>query len=129
MKKSNWSKTAVIKIKKNGKTVKKFRCPNAMQQKYFDLAWDMASHMDLNKENPEDRFSVGTFEGKYPIDPEDLKVLYVLTKHAYFNMFFDDWVNECEDAYEKYLKDRKDPKTFSQWVNGQITALDPAVTL
>lgn len=49
-----------------------------MRQKYFDLAWDMASHMDLYNLNPEDEFSVGTFEGKYSIDPEDLKALVLM---------------------------------------------------
>jgi hypothetical protein len=56
----------------------------------------------------------------FKIEQEDLKVLFLHTKHAYGNMTFDEWVEDVKDAYKDFIKDKEDPKTFSEWVNGQI---------
>jgi hypothetical protein len=34
-----------VKILKNGNTIKQFTCPIKMQQKYFELAFDIAGGM------------------------------------------------------------------------------------
>ena len=34
-----------VKILKNGNTIKQFTCPEKMQQKYFELAHDIAGGM------------------------------------------------------------------------------------
>ena len=59
----------------------------------------------------------------FSIEVEDLKVLYVHTAQAYKNITFDKWVQECKNAYADYFRGRNNPKTFSQWVNGQILAM------
>ena len=59
----------------------------------------------------------------FKIDLEDLQALYIHTRQAYGNMTFDSWLLECKKAYKQYLTNRENPKTFSQWVNGQIIAL------
>ena len=66
----------------------------------------------------------------FTIDIEDLKILYLHTRHAYKDMLFDEWVIVAKTSYKEYhsrnLKDLEKygtPKTFSQWVNGQIIAL------
>ncbi len=61
---------------------------------------------------------------KFRIDLEDLQTLYLYAKNSYCpNLGFEDWKKECKEAYEKYLINRVNPKTFSQWVNFQIIAL------
>ena len=59
----------------------------------------------------------------FKIDQEDLKALFVLTRFAYGNMTFNSWVEECKNSYASFVKNKENPKTFSQWVNGQIIAL------
>lgn len=60
---------------------------------------------------------------KFKIDQEDLKTLFIHTRFAYGNMKFNDWVKECKVSYVQFSRDKENPKTFSQWVNGQIIAL------
>lgn len=59
----------------------------------------------------------------FTIDETDLKVLFLHTKDAYPGFTFERWVNEVKDAYQNYFKNRFSPKTFSEWVNGQIIYL------
>jgi hypothetical protein len=40
-----------IKILKNKKTIKQFTCPIKMQQKYFELAFNIAGGMFNGKDN------------------------------------------------------------------------------
>ncbi len=54
---------------------------------------------------------------------EDLKILFLHTSHAYPNMIFSQWVEEIKKSYTSFAEGKENPKTFSQWVNGQIIAL------
>ena len=62
----------------------------------------------------------------FNIDRKDLKTLYLCTGYS-MSISFDHWVNECEASYELYFERQiqlnQNPKTFTQWVNGQIIAL------
>lgn len=58
----------------------------------------------------------------FTIDQDDLKCLFIHTTNAYKGLYFNKWVEETKKAYSEYAK-RDDPKTFSQWINGQIIAL------
>ena len=60
----------------------------------------------------------------FQIDLESLQALYVHSRQAYGDIPFDSFVVECKKAYIEYLTNRENPKTFSQWVNGQIIALN-----
>jgi len=57
------------------------------------------------------------------IEQEDLKALFAHTKHAYGNLSFIQWCDEVKKSYISFIKGKENPKTFSQWVNGQIIAL------
>jgi len=58
------------------------------------------------------------------IDNLDLKTLYLITEAAYvFNISFNSWCLTVEEDYLEYAAKKESPKTFSQWVNGQIIAL------
>lgn len=57
------------------------------------------------------------------INQDDLKALYVHTRFAYGNLTFDQWAKEIKKAYIDFAKNQDNPKTYSQWVNGQILAL------
>ena len=59
----------------------------------------------------------------FTIAPDDLKVLFAHTKYAYGNMTFTQWCDDVKKAYANFIKGKENPKTFSQWVNGQIIAL------
>ena len=64
----------------------------------------------------------------FEIDLEDLKALFLHTKDAYKkNITFNIWVDNCQANYEQYFERQiqlnETPKSFSQWVNGQIIAL------
>jgi len=64
----------------------------------------------------------------FEIDLEDLKVLFLHTKFAFKkNITFNMWVHNCQSSYEQYFERQiqlnETPKSFSQWVNGQIIAL------
>lgn len=59
------------------------------------------------------------------IESNDLKVLYVSVKHAYNGMGFNEWVSVTKKSYiENYFNLRENPKTFSQWVNASILAIN-----
>lgn len=67
----------------------------------------------------------------FTIELEDLQILFVKTRHAYKNMSFEKWTEEAKKSYSEYhernsndLKKYGQPKTFFQWVNGQIIALN-----
>lgn len=57
------------------------------------------------------------------IDQEDLKVLFAHTKHAYGNITFEKWCQVVKESYLKFIKGKENPKTYSQWINGQIIYL------
>jgi hypothetical protein len=64
----------------------------------------------------------------FTIDQEDLKCLFIACINAYKS--FDEFVEDSKKSYTEYHKRNLDnlakygnPKTFSQWVNGQIIAL------
>lgn len=57
------------------------------------------------------------------IDTDDLKALFLATRKAYKGYTFERWVDETKSSYISFAKTRKNPKTFSQWVNAQIIAL------
>ena len=66
----------------------------------------------------------------FEIDNDDLKILHLNTRDAYKRMSFEKWVIEAKNAYKDYhnrnlnnLQKYGTPKTFSQWVNGQIISL------
>jgi hypothetical protein len=63
----------------------------------------------------------------FNIDNEDLKWLFIACN---CQMTFSEFVKECEQGYRDYHKRNLDdlqkygqPKTYSQWVNGQIISL------
>ena len=64
----------------------------------------------------------------FTIDKEDLKCLFIACRNAYKS--FDEFIKDSEKGYSEYYKRNSDnpekygnPKTYSQWVNGQIIAL------
>jgi len=61
----------------------------------------------------------------FEIDENDLKALYLKTKFAYDGYTYPQWVSETKKAYTSYIGRivNAKPKTFSEWVNGQILAL------
>lgn len=59
----------------------------------------------------------------FTIDQEDLKVLFIHTRHAYKGYTFERWVEEVKESYASFIKGKENPKSFSQWINGQIIAL------
>lgn len=66
----------------------------------------------------------------FEIANDDLKLLFLYTKDAYKNKSFDNWLIEVKNSYKDYynrnlnnLQKYGNPKTFSQWVNGQIISL------
>ena len=63
----------------------------------------------------------------FKIDELDLSLLYHHTKFAYAGMNFENWCKECKKSYVKYVQNRKDVKTYSQYVNAQIISLTSSV--
>ncbi len=66
----------------------------------------------------------------FDIDKDDLKVLFIHVRDAYKGISFEKFVIEAQNSYLEYFNRNKNnlqkygtPKTFSQWVNGQIIAL------
>lgn len=64
------------------------------------------------------------------IDTQDLQILYLHTKQAYNNCSFEVWCKHTAKAFTDYYKRNLanlekfgKPKTYSEWVNGQILAL------
>ena len=63
----------------------------------------------------------------FKIDNEDLKCLFIACGEK---GSFDNFVIDCQEGYKDYYKRNLDnlekygnPKTYSQWINGQIVAL------
>lgn len=63
----------------------------------------------------------------FTIDEDDLKCLYLACKPK---KTFNEFVKDCKQGYTNYHKRNLDdlqrygnPKTFSQWVNGQVIYL------
>ena len=63
----------------------------------------------------------------FTIDNNDLKCLFIACD---FKKSFSEFVKECEQGYRLYHKRNLDnlqkygqPKTYSQWINGQTIAL------
>jgi hypothetical protein len=63
----------------------------------------------------------------FTIDEDDLKCLYIACKPI---ESFNEFVKDCKEGYAYYHKRNLDdlqkygqPKTFSQWINGQIIYL------
>lgn len=63
----------------------------------------------------------------FTIEQDDLKCLYIACKQK---QTFNQFVKDCEQGYADYRKRNLDnldrygqPKTYSQWINGQIIYL------
>ncbi len=59
----------------------------------------------------------------FTIDEMDLKTLFLHTRHCYKGYTFEKWCDEIKRVYAKYHTQRETPKTFFEWVNGQILAI------
>lgn len=68
----------------------------------------------------------------FTIEEQDLRILFLKTQSTKFSADgFNDFINECKKAYSDYYNRNINnvskyglPKTYSQWVNGQIIALN-----
>lgn len=68
----------------------------------------------------------------FTIDSQDLRILFLKTDNINFSKKgFETFVEECKKGYYEYynrninnLEKYGNPKTYSQWVNGSIIALD-----
>jgi hypothetical protein len=59
------------------------------------------------------------------IELQDLRLLFLKSEYSKFSkQGFEDFVIECKKSYNYYYNTNCNPKTYSQWVNGQIIALD-----
>lgn len=67
---------------------------------------------------------MGTTKELFEIDQQDLQILFLKTKDAYKGYTFEKWVKEIKEVYSSFIKGKENPKTFSQWVNGQIIVLN-----
>lgn len=69
---------------------------------------------------------------EFNIDYQDLRILFLKTLTTTFSAKgYDNFIKECEDYYLDYfnrninnLEKYGSPKTYSQWINGQIIALN-----
>lgn len=64
----------------------------------------------------------------FTIDQDDLKALFICTRDSHKRgVTFQNWKNNCEANYEQYFERQlqldQTPKTFSQWINGQVVSL------
>lgn len=66
----------------------------------------------------------------FTIDQEDLNILYLHTRFAYGKVTLEQWTEQVKKAYVEYFERNTanvekygEPKTFFQWVNGQIISL------
>ena len=59
----------------------------------------------------------------YSIDIKDLQGLFAVTRFAYANITFEEWVKEVKVDYAKFIFNKPNPMTFSQWINGQLVAI------
>lgn len=68
----------------------------------------------------------------FTIEEQDLRILFLKTQTTKFSLQgFTNFIKECEESYLDYfnrnmnnLEKYGTPKTYSQWVNGSIIALD-----
>ena len=61
----------------------------------------------------------------YEIDTQDLQILFLKVQFSIDNLSFDEWVKQVKKDYLHYIQDgRKNIKSFSKWINGQIIAMD-----
>jgi len=68
----------------------------------------------------------------FTIEEQDLRILFLKTQSTKFSVDgFKDFINDCEKSYRDYYNRNMNnlsiyglPKTYSQWVNGQIIALN-----
>ena len=66
------------------------------------------------------------------IEDQDLRILFLKTQNTKFSSDgYKKFIKECEESYLDYfnrntnnLEKYGTPKTYSQWVNGQIIALN-----
>ena len=71
-------------------------------------------------------------KANFLIEEQDLRILFLKTKNTKFSaQGYRNFIKECEEAYLDYfnrntnnLEKYGTPKTYSQWVNGQIIALN-----
>ena len=66
----------------------------------------------------------------YEIEIQYLKTLFLLTLHDFKGVTFEAFIVYCKKSYLDYynrnnnnLEKFGNPKTFSQWINGQIISL------
>lgn len=64
----------------------------------------------------------------FTINQDDLKCLFIACRNTYKS--FDEFIQDSKKGYAEYHKRNSDnvekfgnPKTYSQWINGQIIAL------
>ena len=70
-------------------------------------------------------------KANFLIEEQDLRILFLKTQTTKFSkQGFNNFIKECEDSYSNYfnrnmnnLERYGNPKTYSQWVNGQIISL------
>ena len=55
---------------------------------------------------------------------EDLQTLYIAVRFSLNGMDFNTWKIQCKNDYATYARNTTYPKTYFQWVNGQIMALN-----
>jgi hypothetical protein len=68
----------------------------------------------------------------FKIEEQDLRILFLKAQTTQFSTKgFNNFIKECEESYLDYfnrnmnnLQKYGTPKTYSQWVNGQIIALN-----
>jgi hypothetical protein len=68
----------------------------------------------------------------FTIDTQDLRILFLKTSSTSFSKAgFENFVKECAISYTTYFNRNKNnikeyglPKTYANWVNGQIIALN-----
>ena len=57
------------------------------------------------------------------IDQESLQTLFLHARNAYKGYSFEHFCHEIESNYVRFASKQENPKSYSQWVNGQIIAL------
>jgi len=64
---------------------------------------------------------------KLPIDmkieSEDLKALFLAVRFSLKGQSLKNFCTDCEKSYKEYYKKRDNPKSYSQWINGQTIAM------
>lgn len=68
----------------------------------------------------------------FDVDAQDLRILFLKTQTTKFSTKgFKKFVKECQEGYTQYYNRNINdvirygvPKTYSQWINGQIIVMD-----